>query len=189
MDFDYKTVAGPERAKKRKGCRTPSERVAGAMEDLIRAEAAEGWEYLRTDLVPVEERAGLFSRRQSIHCAVLIFRRPRGSTSDRAALSRKAQAIFGGDPGNRRTAMAEPRLGSAPTLAAPTGAIASTPMSSETVVAAAPTPEQLQAAVLAAKPYPMTDDGDAKGPGNVPPAPPSGAGGQHPFPRRPGSGR
>ncbi len=77
MDFEYKAVGGPERGKRRKGCKTAADRVAAAMQDIIRSEAADGWEYLRTDLVPIEERNGIFARKQVMHCAVLVFRRLR----------------------------------------------------------------------------------------------------------------
>ncbi|MEM1343246.1 MAG: hypothetical protein AAGI34_01550 [Pseudomonadota bacterium] len=73
--YEYKTVGGPERGRKARGCRTASDRAAVAMQEIIAAEAALGWEYLRTDLVPIED-GGLFARRRQIHCAVLVFRRP-----------------------------------------------------------------------------------------------------------------
>jgi hypothetical protein len=78
MSFEYKTVGGPERGKRGRGLNTVAARVAAALEDIIRAEARDGWEYLRTDLVPVSERAGLFSRRQPMTCSVLVFRREIG---------------------------------------------------------------------------------------------------------------
>jgi hypothetical protein len=74
MTFEYKCVGGPERPKRLRGS-SRSDRVAFAMQEIIDAEAVDGWEYLRTDLVPVEEKAGLFSRTQEVHRAVLIFRR------------------------------------------------------------------------------------------------------------------
>lgn len=115
MAFEYKTVGGPERGVKRRGCRTAADRVAAAMQELIRIEAAEGWEYLRTDLVPVEERASWLGRKQVIHCAVLVFRRERPEEPEsRASLSRKAAAIFGRLGGGGRAARkadAEPTVG------------------------------------------------------------------------------
>jgi len=77
MSFEYKCVAAPERAKRIRGARTRTERVAMAMEELINEEAVNGWEYLRTDLVPVEEKPGLLSQSREVHRAVLIFRRSR----------------------------------------------------------------------------------------------------------------
>lgn len=74
MTFEYKCVGAPERPKRLRGT-SRSDRVALAMQEVINAEAVDGWEYLRTDLVPVEEKPGFFSRTQEVHRAVLIFRR------------------------------------------------------------------------------------------------------------------
>jgi hypothetical protein len=75
MAFEYKCVGAPERPKRLRGTRSRSDRVALAMQEIISAEAVDGWEYLRTDLVPVEEKAGFFSRTQEVNRAVMIFRR------------------------------------------------------------------------------------------------------------------
>ena len=75
MTFEYKCVGAPERPKRLRGSHSRSDRVALAMQEIIGAEAVDGWEYLRTDMVPVEEKAGFFSRPQEVHRAVLVFRR------------------------------------------------------------------------------------------------------------------
>ena len=75
MSYEYKCVGAPERPKRQRGVRGRSERVALAMQEIIAGEAVDGWEYMRTDLVPVEEKAGLFSRTHEVHRAVLVFRR------------------------------------------------------------------------------------------------------------------
>ncbi|MEM9063652.1 MAG: hypothetical protein AAGD13_24605 [Pseudomonadota bacterium] len=75
MAYEYKCVGAPEKAKRRRGAKTRSDRVAATMQDIIAAEAVGGWEYLRTDLIPVEEKNGFFSRAHEVHRAVLIFRR------------------------------------------------------------------------------------------------------------------
>jgi hypothetical protein len=88
MSFEYKCVGGPERPMRQRGT-SRSERVALAMQEIIGAEAVDGWEYLRTDLVPVEEKAGLFSRRHDVHRAVLVFRRERtAARPERQTLAR-----------------------------------------------------------------------------------------------------
>lgn len=73
--YEYKVVGAPERAKRARGARTRTDRVARALQDLINQEAVDGWEYQRTDLLPVEERPGFFSRPRETHRAVLVFRR------------------------------------------------------------------------------------------------------------------
>ena len=76
MDFEYKVIGAPEKGRRRRGARTRSDRVAAAFEEVLREEAVDGWEYLRTDLVPVEEKRGLLRPREEVHRAVMVFRRP-----------------------------------------------------------------------------------------------------------------
>jgi hypothetical protein len=78
MTVEYKCVGAPERPKRKRGQKTRSDRVAGAMQEIIEAEAKDGWEYLRTDLVPVEEKSGLFGRPREVHRAVMVFHRGHG---------------------------------------------------------------------------------------------------------------
>ena len=75
MTFEYKTVGAPEKGLRKRGLRSQSDRVAYAFEKLLKAEATDGWEYLRTDLLPVTERAGWFGRGHEMHRAVMVFRR------------------------------------------------------------------------------------------------------------------
>lgn len=75
MAFEYKVVGAPEKGQRKRGARSRSDRVAAAFEERLQAEAVDGWEYLRTDLIPVEERSSLFGRREEVHRAVMVFRR------------------------------------------------------------------------------------------------------------------
>ncbi|MFQ5566079.1 MAG: hypothetical protein ACE5EU_06935 [Paracoccaceae bacterium] len=76
MTYEYKTVGAPEKGKRKRGLRSRSDRVAAAFEEILQAEAVDGWEYLRTDLLPVTESAGWFRRGHEVHRAVMVFRRP-----------------------------------------------------------------------------------------------------------------
>ncbi|MEM8624655.1 MAG: hypothetical protein AAGG47_14160 [Pseudomonadota bacterium] len=80
MAFQYKFVGAPERGMRRRGTRTGSERIAAALQDLVMQHAQEGWEYLRTDTLPVSESHGLFGARRDVTRAVLVFRRAVRST-------------------------------------------------------------------------------------------------------------
>ena len=92
MGYEYKCVAAPEKARRRRGAKSRTARVAGAMEDILKAEAVDGWEYQRTDLIPIEEKSGLFSRAHEVHRAVMVFRKPlAGSTAP--ALRAPAQDV------------------------------------------------------------------------------------------------
>jgi hypothetical protein len=75
MAFEYKTVGAPEKGKRQRGARSQSDRCAVAFDEVLQDEAVDGWEYLRTDLLPVTERAGWFGRKHEVHRAVMVFRR------------------------------------------------------------------------------------------------------------------
>ncbi len=73
--FEYKVIPAPVRGQKARTARTADERFALAMTNAINAEAREGWEYLRSDMLPSEERSGL-TRRTTVYHNLLVFRRP-----------------------------------------------------------------------------------------------------------------
>lgn len=73
--YSYKTVAAPRRLKKVKGFKGKDALLAHAVEELIAVEAAQGWEYLRADSFPVEEKGGMFSKPVVTERAVLVFRK------------------------------------------------------------------------------------------------------------------
>ncbi|MCB1331859.1 MAG: DUF4177 domain-containing protein [Maritimibacter sp.] len=80
MNFEYKVVPAPTRGRRAKGVKTPADRFAFALEETINECAQEGWEYLRTDTLPAEERQGLTGR-TTVYQNMLVFRRPVAATS------------------------------------------------------------------------------------------------------------
>ena len=76
MTFEYKTIGAPEKGKRKRGLRSQSDRVAAAFDEILQDEAVDGWEYQRTDLLPVIERSGWFGKAHEVHRAVMVFRRP-----------------------------------------------------------------------------------------------------------------
>ena len=74
--FEYKVVPAPVRGQKAKGVKTPESRFAHALEQVMNDMAAEGWEYLRAETLPSEERSG-FTSTTTTYRNVLVFRRPR----------------------------------------------------------------------------------------------------------------
>jgi hypothetical protein len=100
--YEYKVVPAPARAEKVKGVRAPEARFARAVENLMNAQAAEGWEYLRAETLPSEERKGLGGRTTRWR-TVLVFRRPAGEGGRTG--SNAPQAVPGEAP--ERTAPAE----------------------------------------------------------------------------------
>ena len=73
--YQYKTVAAPRKLKRVKGVKGADALAAHHVEEAIAVEAADGWEYVRTDRFPIEEKNGMFSRPQVSERAVMIFRK------------------------------------------------------------------------------------------------------------------
>lgn len=75
--YEYKVVPAPRKATKVKGIRTTEGRFAHAIEQVMNELGADGWEYLRTDTLPCDERQGLTGRSTSFQ-NMLVFRRVLG---------------------------------------------------------------------------------------------------------------
>ncbi|WP_443112668.1 DUF4177 domain-containing protein [Dinoroseobacter sp. PD6] len=73
--YEYKIVPAPNTGLQKKGLKRIEDRFAAQLEQAINALAAERWEYVRTDTLPCEERAGLTSKTTRFH-TLLVFRRP-----------------------------------------------------------------------------------------------------------------
>lgn len=73
--FQYKVVPAPRRGEKAKGAKTTEERFAVALTQVMNALGAEGWDYVRADTLPCDERAGLTGVKTSYQ-NMLVFRRP-----------------------------------------------------------------------------------------------------------------
>lgn len=86
--YDYKVIPAPARTQKIKGLKTTPERFARLLSETLNQLAAEGWEYLRAETLPCEERKG-FTGVRTTSQTVLILRRPQQSaeTAQRPALS------------------------------------------------------------------------------------------------------
>jgi hypothetical protein len=121
MMFEYKVIPAPARAEKIRGLRTTTERFAHVLTQAINAEADEGWEYVRAETLPCEERKGLMGGTRRTTEVVLIFRRALDWESDDETEAEKPQAdtpidrrepLFRPDALSRASASrrAEPRL-------------------------------------------------------------------------------
>lgn len=72
--YEYRVVPAPNRGEKARGVKTPPDRFAHALTSLLNDMARTGWEYLRADTLPSEERTG-FTKRTTVYHSVLVFRR------------------------------------------------------------------------------------------------------------------
>ncbi|MDJ1009173.1 MAG: DUF4177 domain-containing protein [Paracoccaceae bacterium] len=72
--YTYKIVPAPERARKIKGVKGSPERFAATLEENMNTLAADGWEFVRSETFPVEERSG-FTGKKTVNRQVLVYRR------------------------------------------------------------------------------------------------------------------
>ena len=74
MSYEYKVVPAPARGLKAKGVKSAEDRFAYALQSAMNELAVEGWEYLRADTLPCEQREGLMSK-TTVYQNLLVFRR------------------------------------------------------------------------------------------------------------------
>jgi hypothetical protein len=105
--FEYKVIPAPKRGEKARGVKTTEDRFALALTMLMNELGAEGWQYVRADTLPCDERVGLTGTKTTYQ-NVLVFQRPVGTASveDRPA----ARLLL------QEASAAAPRLGPADTL-------------------------------------------------------------------------
>jgi hypothetical protein len=72
--FEYKVVPAPKKGEKAKGAKTTADRFAVALTNVMNTLGAEGWDYVRADTLPCDERVGLTGTK-SVFQNMLVFRR------------------------------------------------------------------------------------------------------------------
>lgn len=86
--FEFKVIPAPKRGEKARGVKTTEDRFALALTTLMNQLGAEGWDYVRADALPCEERVGLTGTKTTFQ-NMLVFRRViAGSTNDAPQTSR-----------------------------------------------------------------------------------------------------
>ena len=74
MVYEYRVVPAPGRGEKLRGVKSAADRFALTLTGVMNALGREGWEYLRADTLPCEERVGLTGSRTTFQ-HLLVFRR------------------------------------------------------------------------------------------------------------------
>lgn len=72
--YEFKVIPAPRRGEKARGVKTTEERFALALTGLMNELGREGWDYVRADTLPVDERSGLTGTKTSFQ-NMLVFRR------------------------------------------------------------------------------------------------------------------
>ena len=72
--FEYRAVPAPTRGTKAKTAKSTEDRFALSITEALNEMAAEGWEYVRAETLPCDERKGLTGT-QTTYQNILIFKR------------------------------------------------------------------------------------------------------------------
>ena len=81
--FEYKVIPAPKRGERARGVKTTEDRFAYALTHLMNGLGAEGWEYIRADALPCEERVGLTGTKTTFQ-NMLVFRRALATEAEEA---------------------------------------------------------------------------------------------------------
>lgn len=74
LEYEYKVVPSPKRGVKAKGVKGADARFAHALQVVMNDLGAQGWEYQRSDTLPMQERQGLTGK-TTVFKTLLVFRR------------------------------------------------------------------------------------------------------------------
>ena len=66
--------------------KSSSDRFANALQTAINLRAADGWEYVRAETLPAQEREGLMSK-TTVFQNLLVFRKPRNADANLEAVA------------------------------------------------------------------------------------------------------
>lgn len=92
MQFEYRVVPAPKRGLKARGVKGSEAMFALALETAMNELGAAGWDYVRADTLPCEERSGLTGR-TTVYQNMLVFRRAKPeAVTEAPAEARKALA-------------------------------------------------------------------------------------------------
>jgi hypothetical protein len=72
--YEFKVIPAPRRGEKAREAKTTEDRFALALSSLMNSLGREGWDYIRADTLPCDERSGLTGTKTTFQ-TVLVFRR------------------------------------------------------------------------------------------------------------------
>lgn len=110
--YEFKVIPAPRRGEKARGLKSTEERFAQTLTGLMNDLGAEGWDYVRADTLPVDERSGLTGTKTTFQ-NMLVFRRIMEADAAQPAplAAPQADAVF---VATRRIGPADTAPGAAP---------------------------------------------------------------------------
>ena len=112
---EYKVIPAPRRGTKSREARTNEDRFALTLSTLLNDLGRDGWDYVRSETLPTEERAG-FMKTRVVQQTMLIFRRPLDRPAVPADLPSARRAIPTDAPAPRLGPAVDPAAGPAPSV-------------------------------------------------------------------------
>lgn len=114
---EYKVIPAPRRGTKSREAKTNEDRFALTLSNLMNELGRDGWDYVRSETLPTEERAG-FTKTRVVEQTVLIFRRTLGAVAGTEPLALRPVPAPAEAPAPRLGPAVEPAPGPAPSLRA-----------------------------------------------------------------------
>ena len=72
--YEFKVIPAPRRGEKLRGVKTSEDRFALTLSNVMNELGRDGWDYVRADTLPVDERVGFTGTKTSFQ-SILVFRR------------------------------------------------------------------------------------------------------------------
>ena len=76
MQYEYMVIPATRQPGRYRGIRQADARFANSIGEQLNKLAADGWEYVRAESLPAEQRSGIFRKKVVTVYALLVFRRP-----------------------------------------------------------------------------------------------------------------
>ena len=116
--YEFKVIPAPRRGEKLRGLKTTEDRFALALTNVMNEQGREGWDYVRADTLPVDERVGFTGIKTSFH-NMLVFRRIIEADAAEPVQPATPPRMITADPVvpvGPRLGPAEPPVGTAPQI-------------------------------------------------------------------------
>ena len=122
--YEYSVIPTPRKPRRAKGMKTNAARFAHMLTEEINAQAEDGWEYVRSETLPMDERPGMFKKAVETYQTVMVFRRPvAASETEVAETAMTATRDAPEKPKNAAPLTADLVDDAAPAVAAPIAAV------------------------------------------------------------------
>ncbi len=99
--IEYRVIPAPRRMRKVRGVAGATELFAHTLSEAINDQAAQGWEFLRSEAMMIEEPRGWFRAGAVAEHTVLVFRRTRRAE----AADPEARHVAGPEPDEERPSL------------------------------------------------------------------------------------